>query len=98
MVEFEFHGGRSGTYWLIFNRADVSLCLKHPRFDVDVCVRADIAALYRVWLGRDEFVDALARRQIRLIGPPGLVRAFPRWFAWSPMLKTVRLAGASKPA
>ena len=94
VVEFDFRGERSGTYWLIFNRRDVSLCLKHPRFEVDVRVFADIAALYRVWLGREKFAEALAKRQVRLEGPPGLLRAFPGWFALSPMLKTVRAGTA----
>jgi DNA-binding HxlR family transcriptional regulator len=95
VVQFDFHGGRHGTYWLIFNRTDVSLCLQHPRFEVDVRVLADITALYRVWLGREKFGEALAKRQIRLEGPAGHVRAFSRWFAWSPMSKTVRAATAS---
>jgi DNA-binding HxlR family transcriptional regulator len=95
VVEFDFLRARSGTYWLIFNRSDVSLCLQHPRFEVDLRVRADIATLYRVWLGRENFGDALAKRQIRFDGPPSLVRAFPRWFAWSPMSKTVRAASAT---
>jgi DNA-binding HxlR family transcriptional regulator len=93
VVQFDFHGTRSGTYWLIFNRSDVSLCLQHPRFEVDLRVVADLAMFYRVWLGREQFGAPLARRQIRLDGVPTLVRAFPRWFAWSPMLKTVRAAG-----
>jgi DNA-binding HxlR family transcriptional regulator len=93
VVQFDFHGARSGTYWLIFNRSDVSLCLQHPRFEVDLRVVADLAMFYRVWLGREQFGAPLARRQIRLDGVPTLVRAFPRWFAWSPMLKTVRAAG-----
>ena len=95
VVEFDFRGGHSGTYWLVFNRSDISLCLQHPKFEVDVRVHADIAVLYRVWLGRDKFAEALARRQIRLAGPPELVRAFPRWFAWSPMLNTVRSVAVS---
>jgi DNA-binding HxlR family transcriptional regulator len=53
VVEFEFRGVRAGRYWLILTRTDVSVCLQHPRFDVDLTVRADIAAFYKVWLGRD---------------------------------------------
>lgn len=34
VVEFEFRGVRSGAYWLILTRSDVSVCLQHPRFDV----------------------------------------------------------------
>lgn len=95
VVQFDFHGGRRGTYWLIFNRTDVSLCLQHPRFEVDLRVLADIRDLYRVWLGREKFGEAVAKRQVRFEGPAGLVREFPSWFAWSPMSNTVRAATAS---
>ena len=49
----------------------MSLCLQHPRFEVDVRVVADLAVLYRVWLGRETLGEPL----IRLDGVPSLVRA-----------------------
>jgi hypothetical protein len=72
--------------------ADVSVCLKHPGFDVDVFVTADIVAFYRVWLGRSTMADALRRSIVTLEGTPAKVRAFPSWFTWSPMADTVRAA------
>ena len=78
--------------------ADVSVCLKNPGFDVDVIVSADIVAFYRVWLGRVSLSEALHRRQVRLDGTPADLRAFPGWFAWSPMADTVRAALADRRA
>lgn len=52
-------------------------------------VTASLADLYRVWLGRMEFEEAIACGVVRLDGKPGLVRSFTRWFDRS------RFAGAS---
>ena len=52
VIQFDFGGGPRQSYWLLIERADVSVCLKNPGFDVDVIVSADIVAFYRVWLGR----------------------------------------------
>jgi DNA-binding HxlR family transcriptional regulator len=92
VIEFDFHGGRTGRYWLVLERGDVSVCLQHPRFEVDLHVRADIAAFYRVWLGRTTLADATRAGLLRLDGIPAVARAFPRWFAWSPMAEAVRAA------
>jgi DNA-binding HxlR family transcriptional regulator len=92
VIQFDFHGGPKQSYWLLIEDADVSVCLKNPGFDIDVSVTADIMAFYRVWLGRSTLADALRRNQVRLDGAPADVRAFPRWFAGSPMAAAVRAA------
>jgi DNA-binding HxlR family transcriptional regulator len=96
VIQFDFGGGPRQSYWLLIERTDVSVCLKNPGFDVDVIVSADIVAFYRVWLGRVSLSEALHRRQVRLDGTPADVRAFPEWFAWSPMADTVRAALAHR--
>ena len=92
VIQFDFRGGRTGRYWLVLERPDVSVCLQHPRFEIDLWVAADINAFYRVWLGRITLGEALRQNLVRLDGPPAVVRAFPRWFAWSPMAPAVRAA------
>jgi hypothetical protein len=57
-----------------------------------VTVSAEIMAFYRLWLGRVSFAEALRRQQVRLSGTTSDVRAFPRWFALSPMAEAVRTA------
>jgi hypothetical protein len=57
-----------------------------------VLVTADIMAFYRVWLGRSTLAEAVQRDQVRLDGTPADIRAFPQWFAWSPMAGVVRAA------
>jgi DNA-binding HxlR family transcriptional regulator len=92
VIQFDFRGERSGSYWLVLERADVSVCLQHPKFDVDLRVGADIAAFYRVWLGRTTLDVAMRAGLVRIDGMPAATRAFPRWFAWSPMVDAVRAA------
>ncbi len=91
VIQFNF-GGPKGTYWLLIEPADISVCLKHPGFDVDVIVSAEILAFYRVWLGRVSLSEALHKGQIQLSGTPADIRGFPHWFTWSPM----RRASAGK--
>jgi hypothetical protein len=92
VIQYDFYGARRGSYWLVMERADVSVCLQHPRFEIDLRVTADLEAFYCVWLGRIPLGQALRERSVRLDGMPGAVRAFPQWFAWSPMAEVVRTA------
>lgn len=94
VVQFDFHGARTGSYWLLLEPSDVSVCLQRPGFDIDLLVTADIAAFYQVWLGRMSFADCRGRSLLQLDGLPALERAFPTWFAWSPAAPAVRAAAA----
>jgi DNA-binding HxlR family transcriptional regulator len=96
VIEFAFRGGPKRGYWLLIEPTDVSVCLKHPGFEIDLLVTADIMAFYRVWLGRSTLTEALRRKQVHLDGTPANVRAFPQWFTWSPMADTVRAATADR--
>jgi DNA-binding HxlR family transcriptional regulator len=92
VIQFDFRGGPTRGYWLLIEPQDVSVCLKHPGHDVDLLVTADIMAFYRLWLGRSTLAEAVQRNQVRLDGTPADIRAFPQWFAWSPMANAVRAA------
>lgn len=95
VVEFMFREVRPNRYWLVLNPADVSVCLKHPGFEIDMLVTADLAALYQVWVGRIDFADALRENRIDIDAVPALIRAFPRWFALSLAAPAVREAMAA---
>lgn len=91
VVEFGFRGVEQ-KFWLILEPTDVSLCLKRPRFDVDIRVHADLAGFYEVWLGRRDYWDAVACGQIDVEATPSLERAFPTWLEYSPTSGAVRRA------
>jgi DNA-binding HxlR family transcriptional regulator len=90
VVEFAFRGPRRYTYWLVLQPTDVSICLTHPGFEVDVQVITELAALYKVWLGRMTYTEALREGQVDVNASPSLARSFPRWFAWSSIADIVR--------
>jgi DNA-binding HxlR family transcriptional regulator len=94
LIQFEFRGAPRRRYWLLIEPSDASVCLQHPGFEIDVTVTGDIAAFYRVWLGRSSLSEALRSGQVRLEGTRADLRAFPTWFAWSPMADKVRDAVA----
>ena len=99
VVRFEFSGiKRHRILWLVLERTDTSVCLSEPGFDVDLFIKADIAAFYNVWLGRSLLADALEDRLIEIDGAPSLVRAFPRWLQWSPFKDAVRAATIRPPS
>jgi len=90
VVQFDFHGPRGGCFWLVLERSDVSVCLQHPKFAIDLVVTADLSVFYRVWLGRIPLAEATRRGWVRVAGTPALRLGFTRWLAWSPMAPAVR--------
>jgi DNA-binding HxlR family transcriptional regulator len=90
VVQFDFTGRKGRRLWLVLEPGDISACLKPPGFDSDLIVRAEVSVLYRVWAGLIDYQAAVGHGEVALEGPPALVRAFPRWFMWSPLVDIAR--------
>jgi DNA-binding HxlR family transcriptional regulator len=82
VVQFDFRDPK-GRYWMVLEPSEVSVCLQHPGFGVDLGVTVDTTALYRVYLGRAELGGAMRAGTLALSGPQVLQRGFGRWFTWS---------------
>lgn len=80
-VHFTDHRRR---YWIVVDDAP-SVCLTDPGFDVDVTVRASLAALYRVYLGRETLRAARRTGSVELLGSTAAVRRFEAAFNPSPV-------------
>jgi DNA-binding HxlR family transcriptional regulator len=91
VVQFDFRDPAK-RYWMVLEPSEVSVCLQHPGFDVDLKVTADTATLYRVYLGRAELGAAMQTPKLTIRGPRTLQRAFGRWFTWSKFAPASRLA------
>jgi DNA-binding HxlR family transcriptional regulator len=91
VVQFDFRDP-AVRYWMVLEPSEVSVCLQHPGFDVDLKVTADTATLYRVYLGRAELAAAMRTRDVTINGPRTLQRAFGRWFTWSAFAPASRAA------
>ena len=90
VVEFDYTGADATTLWLLLDHGEPSVCVKHPGFDVDLVVATDPVSMMRVFSGITTLDAAVADDKIRILGSPGLAKAFGRWFLWSPFLPAVR--------
>jgi DNA-binding HxlR family transcriptional regulator len=91
VIRFDFRDPKR-RYWMVLERSEVSVCLQHPGFEVDLDVTADTSTLYRVYLGRVELGDALRAGQVTMSGPQALQRGFRAWFTWSAFAPASRSA------
>ena len=98
VIEFAYEGPERRTIWLVLDRGEPSVCFKHPGFDSDLVVTTEPVALMRVFSGIERLEDAVGRGAVQIDGPPRLVRAFGRWFRWSPFAAAVREAVAIRDA
>lgn len=78
VAEFHMIGPHPGRSWIVVEEAEVSLCLDDPCLDIDLWIKADTAALYQVFMGRQQLMSAVADDLVDISGPPGMVRAFLR--------------------
>jgi DNA-binding HxlR family transcriptional regulator len=95
LVEVRFPSGPHRRFWLLVQGDDVSLCMQHPGFQVDVLVEVGLDVLYQVWEGRIEYARAVRDGLLTITGEKALVRALPRAFQLSPIAPIVRRAVAA---
>lgn len=96
VVLFKFSDAATAEsrFWLHVEQNNVDLCFTPSGFDVDLTVDTDVRTLTEVWMGYQKLDSALTKRNIRLSGPPTLVKSFPRWL----MLSTFAQAPGPLPA
>jgi DNA-binding HxlR family transcriptional regulator len=93
VIEFDFWESRPVRFWLVLTTGDVSVCMTHPGFDVNMLVTAELKSFYQVWSGTIAFKDALRNDKIQLDALPALIHDFPKWFMLSPFADSVQAAG-----
>jgi hypothetical protein len=90
VIQFQFHGAKSEVYWLILKPDEVTLCLTDPGYEVNLLITADIATFFKLWLGQITYSEAIELYDVSIEGHPRLMRAFPKWFSWSPASSVVQ--------
>jgi DNA-binding HxlR family transcriptional regulator len=95
VVEFDYRGADPTVIWLVLDRGEPSVCIKHPGFDSDLIVTTDPVSFMRVFSGIETLLDARSRGTVAIDGPPRLSRSFAQWFLWSPFAPAVREVVAS---
>ncbi|KQW45126.1 HxlR family transcriptional regulator [Nocardioides sp. Root1257] len=90
VIEWRHTGPAVQVIWLVLDRQEVSVCMVHPGFDVDVVVSATTDTFADVFQGYCTWQEAVADGRIEAAGPPRLLSALPRWFLWSPWSQVTR--------
>lgn len=91
-VQFRDH---QRQYWIVLEN-DASVCLSDPGFAVDVTIRATLAALYRVYVGRTTMRAARRDGEVELVGSTAAVRRFGQVFRPSPVAEIVAAATSTQ--
>jgi DNA-binding HxlR family transcriptional regulator len=95
VVEFDYRGPRRTVMWIMLDRGEPSVCMKHPGFDSDIVVTTSVLSLQRVFSGVDTLAAAQRDGTVVIDGPPALTREFGRWFTWSPFATVTRAAATA---
>lgn len=85
VLQFEFSGAPSDfqRFWLIKNEGKIDMCLKHPGFETDLLVNADLLRFIETWRGFRDLRQEIRQSRIRLTGPKELKKQFPDWLMLS---------------
>ena len=85
VMEFEFGGIKEGyhRFWLVVTDKGVDMCLKHPGFDVDLIVKADIKRFVEAWRGFRDLREEIYTGHVVLEGSREIKRQFPDWLLLS---------------
>lgn len=85
VLQFEFSGAPADfqRFWLVSKDGKVDMCLKHPGFDTDLLINADLKQFIETWRGFRDLRTEIRASRIRLTGPRDLKRAFPDWLMLS---------------
>ena len=85
VMQFEFFGAPTDfrRFWLINTDRKVDMCLKHPGFETDLLITADLSRFIEAWRGFRDLNEEIRSSRIRLTGPKELKKAFPKWLQMS---------------
>lgn len=79
VVRFDLTDRPRDRFWMLLQRPESEVCVKHPGLDEDLVVTTDCVTLTDLHRGRLAFSAAVSSGRLRIDGPPALARAFPGW-------------------
>ncbi|MEO1203541.1 MAG: helix-turn-helix domain-containing protein [Pseudomonadota bacterium] len=84
-IAFEFRDqpAKRRYFWILVENNKVQACLKHPGFDEDLRVIADLKRLTFAWRGFVSLRDEIAAGSVEVLGPAKLAKSFPDWLLGS---------------
>jgi DNA-binding HxlR family transcriptional regulator len=81
VLQFEFSGAPTDfrRFWLINTDGKVDMCLKHPGFETDLLINANLREFVETWRGFRDLRTEIKAARIKLTGTRQLRKAFPDW-------------------
>lgn len=79
VVRFNLEDRPRERFWLLLQKPEAEVCIKHPGYDDDIVITTDSEALTLVHLGRLPVAQARREGRWQVDGPSALVRALPSW-------------------
>lgn len=70
-------------YWLVFENNETDLCHINRDFNVDVSIEVSAKKLTKVWMGWDNFEQAVTDKEMQLTGPKQYVHLAQHWLGSS---------------
>ncbi len=100
VMHFEFSGAPADCrrFWLVSIDGKVDMCMKHPGFDDDLLIEADLRLFIEAWRGIRDLRREIAASNVRLTGPRKLVKSFPDWLLLSGLAPFPRKAAGDEHA
>lgn len=81
VIQFDYPDAPAGAreWWLVSEKGEIDLCLADHGYDVDIFVRCSLKAMTRVWICQQSFNDAVAKRDIEVMGDRKLTSKLQQW-------------------
>ena len=92
-IAFEFadQPANKRYFWIVADHGNVQACLKHPGFDEDLRVVADLRSFTYAWRGFVSLRDEIENGNVQVLGPQELAKAFPDWLLGSMLAGETRM-------
>jgi DNA-binding HxlR family transcriptional regulator len=89
VVEFVFTDAPKGMrhWWLVCEAGEVELCIDDPGHEVDLVIRATVAAITSVWMSKLGIRDAMKTGDLTIQGSTALKKSLPDWLPGSPLAR-----------
>lgn len=78
-------------FWIVADHQEVQACLKHPGFEEDLRVVAELRPFTYAWRGFVSLRDEIKKGSVAVTGPQAFVEAFPDWLLGSMLAPEDRL-------
>ena len=92
-IGFEFvdQPANKRYFWILWDQGKVEACLKHPGFDEDLRVVAELRPFTYAWRGFVSLKDEIRKGSVVVYGPKHLTKAFPEWLLGSMLAPEERM-------